>query len=98
MPYKSILNHPQKHAAHWGRLYGSARTLAIAEQVQASGKLTLLVTVRSVLAASGHRIGATKNAVQTTDRERGCVDIAGINPHAKAMSTLVHRPAGIDSG
>ncbi len=40
----TVLEYPEQSNAHWGRLYGAAPALAIAEKVQNSKQLTLVVT------------------------------------------------------
>ncbi len=47
MPHPLVLDHPTQTSAHWGKLYGSACALAIAEQAQAAKQLTLVITATS---------------------------------------------------
>jgi len=47
MPDPLVLDLPKKSSAHWGKLYGCANALAIAEQAQATNQLTLVVTPTS---------------------------------------------------
>ncbi len=47
MSHPLVLDLPKKASAHWGKLYGCANALAIAEQVKSSDHLTLVVTPTS---------------------------------------------------
>ncbi len=47
MSHPLVLDHPTKASAHWGKLYGSASALAIAEHAQTAEHLTLVVTATS---------------------------------------------------
>ena len=47
MSHPLVLDLPKKSSAHWGKLYGCANALAIAEQVQSTNQLTLVVTPTS---------------------------------------------------
>ena len=47
MSHPLVLDLPKKSNAHWGKLYGCANALAIAEQVLSSTQLTLVVTPTS---------------------------------------------------